>query len=164
MPTSDSDPILSPHVLRVSGAMLGAQTALAHLIQGRAVAASDYDQTALDLLVRLDLADTDGLRITELAEQLLLSPSHVSRTVDAAAAAGLVDRRTDPRDRRAARVTLADHGREVLEQFAPRLHAVLNKAIHDQLTPEESDQLVALLRRIEVASRSAWSDDEPDPR
>ena len=120
------------------------------------------DQTALDLLVRLDLASSDGLRVTDLAEQLLLSPSHVSRRVDAAVAAGLVHRRTDPRDRRAARVTLADHGRRVLEEFAPRLHAVLNEAIHDQLTPAESDQLVALLRRIEWASRSAWSRNEAE--
>lgn len=147
--------ILSPETLRPSGAMLSAQIALGRLIEKSAVAPTGYDPTLIDLLVRLDQASGNRLRGVELSRQLLLSPSHVSRMIDRAEAAGLVRRNPDPNDRRAAQVTLTHRGRAVLADFAPRLEAVIEKVIHSNLLPAEARVLVELLGRIQRAAVKA---------
>lgn len=144
--------ILSPETLRTSGALLSAQTALGRLIETEAVAPTGHDATIVDLLVRLDQAPHNRLRAVELSRQLLLSPSHISRTIDRAETAGLVARSADPGDRRASQVALTDSGRAVITEFAPKLEAVIDRVINQQLTTEEADTLAELLRRIEAAS------------
>jgi DNA-binding MarR family transcriptional regulator len=143
--------ILAPTTLRTSGALLSAQTALAHAIVDEAVAPTGQDRTTIDLLVRLDQAPDNRLRAIELSRQLLMSPSHISRMIDRAEAASLVERSADPDDRRASQIVLTDHGREVLASFAPRFEALIERVIHKALTPSEADTLVELLRRIERA-------------
>ena len=88
-----------------------AQTALARLIETEAVEPTGHDPTTLDLLVRLDQAPGNRLRAIELSRQLLMSPSHISRTIDRAEAAGLVERGADPDDRRASQVVLTTRAR-----------------------------------------------------
>ncbi len=144
--------ILSPDTLRPSGAMLSAQIALGRLIEKSAVAPTGYDPTLIDLLVRLDQASGNRLRGVDLSRQLLLSPSHVSRMIDRAEAAGLVRRNADPNDRRASLVTLTHRGRAVLVDFAPRLEAVIERVIHRNLLPAETETLVELLGRIARAA------------
>ena len=144
--------ILSPDTLRPSGAMLSAQIALGRLIEKSAVAPTGYAPTLIDLLVRLDQASGNQLRAVDLSRQLLLSPSHVSRMIDRAEAAGLVRRNADPNDRRATLVTLTHLGRAVLVDFAPRLEAVIERVIHLNLLPAETETLVELLGRIERAA------------
>jgi DNA-binding MarR family transcriptional regulator len=55
-----------------------------------------------------------GCHAKELAETVGLDPSTVSRVVTALVARGLVDRRTDPADRRASILVLTDAGRAAL--------------------------------------------------
>ncbi len=150
--SSDHPTGLDPHVLRPSGALLATQIALGAAIERHAVVASEHDATTLDLLTRLGFAGGDGLRAAELCHQLKLSPSHVSRMIDRAEAAGLVERRPDPADRRAKVVVLTDDGCREVDRFAPRLHAVLDQTIHRVLTGEEIDRLVEYLERIEAAA------------
>ncbi|MGI9615965.1 MAG: MarR family winged helix-turn-helix transcriptional regulator [Acidimicrobiales bacterium] len=144
--------VLPAEMLRTSGALLSAQTALARLIETDAVEPTDHDAVTLDLLVRLDQAPDNRLRAIELSRQLLMSPSHISRTLDKAEASGLVERRPDPDDRRASQVALTKHGRDLLETFAPRLLTVLDRVIGQTLSDAEADTLVALLGRIQQAS------------
>ena len=56
------------------------------------------------------------VRSSELAHRLLLSPSVVSRAVDTLEEDGLVTRRPDPSDARAALISITPHGREELAQ------------------------------------------------
>ncbi|MEM7326845.1 MAG: MarR family winged helix-turn-helix transcriptional regulator [Actinomycetota bacterium] len=146
--------VLSADTLRVSGALLSAQTALGRLIDTDAVEPTGQDPTTVDLLVRLDQAPGHRLRAVELSRQLLMSPSHISRTIDRAEAAGLVERATDPDDRRASLVVLTAEGRRTLEDFAPRLEALIDRVIGETLTRAEADSLIELLGRIERASAS----------
>jgi DNA-binding MarR family transcriptional regulator len=146
--------LLDETLLRPSAALLGAQIAMGAAIERDAVADSPLDATTLDLLVRIDLSPDGGIRAVELCRQLLLSPSHISRVIDRAEADGLVVRSPDPDDRRAQRVMLTDSGRAAVGDFAPRLHGVLDRVIHQTLTSDEIDQLVAMLERIETAART----------
>lgn len=144
---------MDPQALRVTGSLLSAQTAVSRLIQRQAVEGTGHDPTTVDLLVRLDQSRQKGLRAGELADQLLLSPSHISRSIDRAEAAGLVVRSPDPRDRRAAIVRLTDAGRTVLRDFAPRLRAILAQVVEAPLSKKEAQTLVALLGRVRDAAR-----------
>ena len=148
------DASLDARLLRPSGALLATQIALGAAIQQDAMRDLDIDPTTLDLLVRIDLAADRQLRAVEICRQLQMSPSHISRVIDGAADAALVERRRDPDDRRASLVALTPAGRAVVAEFAPRLHTVLDRVIFDVLTPDEIDTLVGLLERIEAAARS----------
>jgi DNA-binding MarR family transcriptional regulator len=144
--------VLQAETLRVSGALLAAQTALARLVDTEAVEPTGQDPTTLDLLVRLDQAPGNYLRAIELSRQVLMSPSHVSRTIDKAEAAGLVERGADPDDRRASQVLLTNAGRDVLAVFAPRLQTVIDRVFGQTLSGAEADTLVELLGRIQQAA------------
>lgn len=145
--------VLDPDLLRPSSALLSAWSALAAAIDHHAVTGTGQDPTTVDLLLRLELSSERRLRAVELCRALQLSPSHVSRTLDRAEAAGLVARRPDPGDRRASLVAITETGRAVVEHFGPRLSALLNRVIFDSLSPDEIEALVTYLGRIEVAAR-----------
>ena len=144
---------LNPDLLRPSGALLATQIALSNAIDCHAVSSTGHDATTVDLLVRLELAPDRQLRAVELCRQLQLSPSHISRMLDRAEAAGLVMRGPDPSDRRANLVTITDEGQSVVERFSPRLQELLRRVIFDALSSDEIDALVGLLGRIEAAAR-----------
>jgi DNA-binding MarR family transcriptional regulator len=72
-----------------------------------------------DVLAALRDAPEGRLRQVELAEQVLLSKSGLSRLVDRIVEGGLVERVTCPSDRRAFFVSLTDAGRAMLERMWP---------------------------------------------
>jgi DNA-binding MarR family transcriptional regulator len=152
---------LDADVLRPSGALLGAQIALSAAIDNRAVSSIGQDPTVIDLVVRLDLAPGQKLRAVDICRQLMLSPSHISRVLDKAEAAGLVKRGPDPSDRRASLITISAEGKRIVAEFAPRLHEVLNTAIFDVLSPTEIETLIDSLERIETAAREYVDTSDP---
>lgn len=56
----------------------------------------------------------EGLRQTELAELLEMEPIAVGRVIDRLQAAGFVERRPDPRDRRAWRLYVTEQARVIV--------------------------------------------------
>jgi DNA-binding MarR family transcriptional regulator len=87
-------------------------------------ALADYDVTPAQgraLRIAADVAAGEGApRLSVLAERLRIAPRSATEVVDALEERGLVERRPDPADRRAALVQATDEGR--------RLHAVLAEA------------------------------------
>lgn len=78
----------------------------------------DLPLAAYDVLLRLARAPNRALRMSELAERVMLSPSGMTRLVDRLAAKGLVRRRTDPGDGRVALAGLTDQGLRLLRRAA----------------------------------------------
>ena len=72
-----------------------------------------------DLLWTLYRAPGRSLRVNELAREIVLSPTAMSRFVDRAEAAGVVRREADPADRRALQVTLTEEGVALLRRMWP---------------------------------------------
>jgi DNA-binding MarR family transcriptional regulator len=93
------------------------------------------------------LSRQEGARQVDLAEQLEIQPITLARLVDHLAAAGLVERRADPIDRRAYRLYLT-------AAAAPRLAAILDvvAAVRADalggLDADEAARLVDGLHRI----------------
>src|SRR5919112_498871 len=77
------------------------------------------DLSWYDLLWALYRAPGRRLRVNELAREVVLSPTGMSRFVDRVEAAGYVRREPDPADRRELQVSLTDEGVELLRRMWP---------------------------------------------
>jgi DNA-binding MarR family transcriptional regulator len=120
-------------------------TILRDLVEGEAwgeLAPSEYG-----VLYALSTAP-DGLRISELGEDVLLSQPGLSRLVARLEARGLVARRDDPNDARASRIRLTAAGAE-LQRRVGRAHArEVAEAMTRALDRDELAQLLHLCRRL----------------
>lgn len=75
--------------------------------------------TWYEVLLHLNWAPDDRLRLSALADRLLLSRSGLTRLVDRMVAAGLIERESCRTDRRGAFAVLAHDGAARLRQAAP---------------------------------------------
>ena len=83
------------------------------LREGHGVTFAEYD-----VLLRLGRAPERALRMSDLAQRVLLSPSAVTRLVDRLSARGLLERRADPGDARVALAALTIEGSRLLRRAA----------------------------------------------
>jgi DNA-binding MarR family transcriptional regulator len=90
----------------------------------------------------------DGLRITELLDDALLTQAGVSRLVARLERRGLVERRADPDDGRASRIVLTPAGREVQVRVGREHARHVAAAMTRALTPEQMDLLRDLSRAL----------------
>lgn len=102
------------------------------------------------VLVHLSEAGPDGLRMSELAERLLLSRSGLTRRIDSMVRAGLVERRSCPADGRGAVASLTPDGATRLEEAAPTHVAGVRRYLIDALGGDLSG-LAAGLARVQAA-------------
>ena len=90
----------------------------------------------------------EGLRITELGEDVLLTQPGMSRLVARLEARGLVQRVDDPDDARACRIQLSPAGVETQRRIG-RTHARhVAEAMTRNLDRSELEQLLSLCRRL----------------
>lgn len=92
------------------------------------------------------IAKHQGVRQVDLADMLDVKPITFARLVDQLAALNLVERRTDPDDRRAYRIYLTDTAMPFLSQIRAAADRVTSKALAG-FSKEEEQQLVTLLIR-----------------
>ena len=107
-----------------------------------------------DVLLRLARAPGGRLRMSDLADRVLLSPSGLTRLVDRLERAGLVERGRFDGDARVTLATLTDRGREVLRRAA-RTHL---RGIREHFTGALSE---AQLRNVASALESVAGPHEP---
>jgi DNA-binding MarR family transcriptional regulator len=103
----------------------------------------------------LSRLDRGGAQTTSgLAAAERMRPQSMAQTLADLGSEGLVDRRSDPSDRRQILVDLTARGRELLALERRRREDWLSQAITNELTPAEQQTLVAavaLLRRLAEA-------------
>jgi MarR family transcriptional regulator, 2-MHQ and catechol-resistance regulon repressor len=83
----------------------------------------------------------------EVQRKILVSSGGVTYLVDRLQAAGLVERRDCPEDRRARYATLTEAGQEFMERIFPDHTAAIRKAVAG-LTPGEKRQAIELLKKL----------------
>ncbi len=89
----------------------------------------------------------EGINQGGLAELLEVESITLCRMVDRLQEAQLVERRSDPSDRRAWRLFLTPKAMELIEQLRPMAICMFDEAM-DGLTELEQDQLHSLLSRV----------------
>ena len=112
-------PDLDDETLAGWRAFLNAHARVTRAIGRDLAAAGLPDLSWYDLLWTLYRAPERRLRVNELAREVVLSPTAMSRFVDRAERAGVVRREADPRDRRALQVALTDEGVALLRKMWP---------------------------------------------
>jgi DNA-binding MarR family transcriptional regulator len=88
------------------------------------------------------------LRLSELSDHLHIAPRSTTEVVDALAERGLAERRPDPEDRRATRVLLTEHGREVATAIQAA-RATESEAFFSVLDHEDAAALARILRHLQ---------------
>ncbi|UDY22415.1 MarR family winged helix-turn-helix transcriptional regulator [Nocardioides sp. Kera G14] len=93
------------------------------LRRGASAALEEYDVTpaqarALRTIAHAAHDEDGGLRLSALADRLHVVPRSVTEVVDALETRGLVQRESDPTDRRATIVALTDEGRRIHDDIA----------------------------------------------
>ena len=105
--------------------------------------------TDYDVLVQLAAADDRRLRMSELADRLLLSRSGVTRLVDRLVAQGLVTREICDTDRRGQWAALTDAGLDRLRAASPTHLRGVGEHFLDRMSPDELASMQAILARLD---------------
>lgn len=100
------------------------------------------------------LQDKLGVGVNVIAKHLQLSSAFITMEINNLVAAGLVDKATDPVDRRRVRLMLSAEGRRRLEGLKT-IQAPVNDAIFSSLTREEFDSLRDIQSRLVQHSAEA---------
>ena len=112
-------PELDDEQLATWRAFLNAHARVTRAIGRELAAARLPDLAWYDLLWTLYRQPGRSLRVKQLANEVVLSPTAMSRFVDRVETAGYVRRAPDPEDRRALQVTLTEDGVELLRRMWP---------------------------------------------
>jgi DNA-binding MarR family transcriptional regulator len=145
-----SDQHISRHDGRLSAwrAFLQAHAHVVRELEHELQAETALPLTHYDVLVQLAAADERRLRMSELADRLLLSRSGATRLVDRLVADGLVERVTCESDRRGQWAAITDAGYERLRSAAPTHLRGVAEHFLDRLTADELRELERMLERV----------------
>lgn len=150
--------VIDPTRLAAWRAFLQAHRRLVDRLAAELAEAHDLPLTWYDVLVNLQEAGDRRLRMTDLADRVLLSQSGLTRLVDRMAAAGLVDRQRCSEDRRGVYVGLTHAGYARLREAAPVHVAGVAAHFGDLLDAHEAAVLSAALERITSALEAEPAD------
>ena len=101
---------------------------LRNYIDGRA---KTRGTTRAQWIVLFRLRQQEGLSQVDLAEVLELQPISLVRLLDRLVEHGLLERRHDPKDRRANRLFLTASGRQLVDDLDSLRDAIATDVIHD---------------------------------
>jgi len=113
------------------------------LAQGFGLTINDFE-----ILLRVDHAPDEGVRLGELSSAVPLTQPALSRAVARLAARGAMTRSGVPLDRRGVLITMTPAGRDLLRRVIPVHAGVVREVLLDRLSPEEQDVLAQVLTRV----------------
>lgn len=139
---------LAPGELRAWRAFLRAHHQVTAELDGELGREEDLPLASYEVLLRLAQAPDGAMRMSRLADVVLLSRSGLTRLVDRMVAEGLVERRTCPTDARGQFAALTPEGRSRLQHAAPvHIRGVRDHFI-GRLSRPELRQLAELLEKV----------------
>ena len=145
--TSEEQPEPQPFTPAEFGAwrgMLRVHAAVFRALDARLLADHGFGVDAYGVLVTLVGAPDGSLTIGELGERRNLSPSGISRSVDRLATIGLVERTTNPADRRSLLVGLTAQGLTRLRAAQVTHHETVRGMMLDRLGEQDQELLAQL--------------------
>jgi MarR family transcriptional regulator for hemolysin len=113
-----------------------------------------FGMTRAQWAVLLRLERREGLKQSDLAEDLDIQPITLTRLVDRLCDNGLIERRADPNDRRAKRLYLTPAARPLLDRIAVHVEE-LGEIVLGGIAPEHTEQMLANLGQARENLRAA---------
>lgn len=114
---------------------------------------TDVDRSVVDLLIRVVRSPDETARPTDLAADLSLVPSRITRCLDDAEQRGFIVRVAHPDDRRSRLVQLAPAGRALLVELEAPMRQTSDEYIHSVLDARTIAALEGSLRTLRNHAR-----------
>lgn len=128
--------------------LLRAHASVTRRLSGRLLVEHGLTLSDYEVLLRLSRAPERRLRRVDLAEQVVLSASGITRLLDGLEASGLVERAACETDRRVVYAVLTEAGLEKLEEASRSHVAQVEELFGDRYDAAELAELAALLERL----------------
>ena len=128
--------VLKPAIKEAWIAFYVAHGVLSKKIDARLVQAGVVTLDIYDVLLTLEMAENQRLKMSELADRVLVTRSGMTRMVDRLEGAGLIERQSFPGDRRSLFAVLTPKGLAERERAWP----VYEKAIADLFAVHVSEE------------------------
>jgi DNA-binding MarR family transcriptional regulator len=147
------------------GAWLNLQQAnrvLDGIFEHRLRTETELSMAEYEVLFRLQIAADHPLQMSEIAAQLLSSPSGTTRIADRLEGAGLIARETPRHNRRVVRVTLTERGRRALESADRVFRLALRESFGQHLSESDMNELRRLMRKV-LEGNGAWNEARCSP-
>jgi DNA-binding MarR family transcriptional regulator len=146
----------SPAVEALTG-LLGAHATLTRELSASLVAEHGLTMNDYGCLLLLSRADEEGMRRIDLAHDLQLSPSGITRLLDRLMEQGLVGRGACSEDARVSYAVLTDAGMAKLREAAPGHVEDIEHRLGAVLDEDEMKHLAELLGRLSELTADAGS-------
>jgi MarR family transcriptional regulator for hemolysin len=124
--------------------------------------AARYGITRAQWAVLANVERTEGLKQSELAEQMEMQPITLTRLIDKLCDNGWIERRGDENDRRVNRLYLRKAARPLLGKLAG-LRSELTATALDGINPADAHRLLAQLDLIKENVRNAIQNPANEP-
>ena len=124
-------------------------------------AAGRYGITRAQWAVLAKVGRTEGMKQTELAEQMEMQPITLTRLIDKLCDNGWIERRGDESDRRVNRLYLRKTGRQLLGKLSG-LRSELTATALGGINPADAQRLLSQLELIKENVRSAIQNGEAE--
>ncbi|WP_158296629.1 MarR family winged helix-turn-helix transcriptional regulator [Nocardioides albidus] len=110
------------------------------------------DNRTYDALLHVFEAGPSGIRMTDLAHEVVLTKAGLTSLIDRLEERSLLQRVPDPADRRSFRITLTEEGTRVFGAAA-RIHvAGIRDRVGRHLSDEEAQTVIEVFERIKAAN------------
>ncbi len=144
-------PSISPteqEALRTWLKLLGSSNLVRKTLQSRLSAGYGVSLSRFDVLANLYRAPEEGVRLSDLSKQLMVSNGNVTQVMTPLVKEGYVDRTKCAQDARAATARLTDKGKALFEKMAAD-HARWVGEIFANLSTDDHKQVANLLDKLD---------------
>ncbi|HEY7842407.1 MAG TPA: MarR family transcriptional regulator [Bradyrhizobium sp.] len=124
-------------------------------------AAARFGITRAQWAVLAKIERSEGMKQTELAEQMEMQPITLTRLIDKLCDSGWIERRGDESDRRVNRLYLRRAGRQLLGKLSG-LRSELTATALDGISPVDAQRLLSQMEAIKENVRNAIQNAEAD--
>ena len=156
-----SSQVLTTQVLPAWARLLRAHAATTRRLSAELFAEHGLTINDFEALLHLSHAEDCAMRRVDLAEQLVLTASGVTRLLDGLERAGYVEKRSCDTDARVTYAALTDTGLRKLEQASCDHVAAVRELFEERFSGPELEKLAELLGRLPEAAGATESCSPP---
>jgi DNA-binding MarR family transcriptional regulator len=138
----------TPLEVVVLGRLISAHSALTGELTAQLVAEHGLTMSELEVLLLLERAEERAMRRVDLAREVRLSPSGITRLLDRLEASGFVEKGACKSDARVTYAILTDAGFAKLRECIPGHFDAIERRLSESLDEEALESLAQLLAQL----------------